>query len=242
MRPTHLLPLAVAPIVTVTLCAAAARAIGGDPMLGAELGVAAVVSAWLTLLARRTGPAIAGQRQLERVATPIHLHGLNVQLFDARRAPEAFVAGPIRPAIFVSSALLDALDAEELQAVLLHEEHHRRTRAPLRGLALLCWSPLLGWLPAIRHWIERRIAQLEIDADRYALATGASSAAIASALIKCDRSTSPLGIGFSSVAELRLRRLLDVGLPDDGPAAAPIEWLAPVALAVGLAVCHLFLG
>ena len=65
MRATHLLPLALAPMVTVALCAAAARAIGGDPMLGAELGVAAVVGAWLTLLARRTGPAIAGQRQLE---------------------------------------------------------------------------------------------------------------------------------------------------------------------------------
>ncbi len=242
MHPIHLLPLAVAPMVTVALCAAAARAIGGDPMLGAELGVAAIVGGWLMLLAKGTGPAIAGQRQLERVARPIHLHGRHVHVLDARRAPEAFVAGPIRPAIFVSNALLHVLDAEELQAVLLHEEYHRRTRAPLRGLALLCWSRLLGWLPAIKHWIERRVGQLEIEADRYALAAGASSASIASALLKCDRSTSALGIGFSTVAELRLRRLLDVGLPDDGSAAAPIEWLAPVALAVGLAVCHLFVG
>lgn len=242
MRPAHLLPLAVAPIVLVTLCASVARATGGDPMLAAELGLAAVVLAWLVILARRTGPAIAAQRRLEQVARPIRLLGRDVRLLHARHVPAAFVAGPIRPVIFVSVALLDVLDLEEMEAVLLHEEHHRRTRAPLRALALGCWSRLLGGLPPVGRWIECRVTQLEIEADRYALAGGASSAAMASALIKCDRSTSPLGVGFASAADVRLRGLLDAGTRHDGPAAAPIEWLAPAVLAIGLAVCHLFPG
>ncbi len=240
MRPSHLLQAALPPLAMVALCAATARAVGGDPMLGAELGLVAVVGVWLGLVIVRIRPAIVGQRLLERAATPIRLGRREVQLLESHR-PEAFVAGPLQPSVFISRALLDMLDVEELHAVLLHEEHHRRTRAPLRELALACWSRLVGGIPAIRRWIERRVAHLEIEADRYALAGGASSAAIASALIKCDRSTSPLGIGFASVADLRLRRLVGEEVAAD-PAAIPMEWLAPALLAFGLGVCHLFLG
>jgi len=241
VRPSQLLQLALPPLAMVALCAATARAVGGDPMLGAELGLVAVVGVWLGLLLVRIRPAIVSQRLLERAATPIRLGRREVQLLDSHVLPEAFVAGPLQPSVFVSRALLDMLDADELHAVLLHEEHHRRTRAPLRGLALACWSRLVGGIPAIGRWIERRVAHLEIEADRYALAAGASSASIASALIKCDRSASPLGIGFASVADLRLRRLVGEEVAAD-PAAIPMEWLAPALLAFGLGVCHLFLG
>ncbi|MEJ7803953.1 MAG: M56 family metallopeptidase [Candidatus Limnocylindria bacterium] len=242
MNFTHVLPLALPPVVMVALCAVTARAIGGDPMLGAELGLAVVIGVWLTLLLTRIRPAIVGQRQLEQVATPIRLGHRDIRLLSSGRAPEAFVVGPLQPAIFISGALLEVLDADELEAVLLHEDHHRRTRAPLRELALACWLRLVCGLPAMARWVERRVAHLEIEADRYALAAGASSATLASALIKCDRSASLRGMGFSSAADLRLRRLVDGGGVMNGPAAAPIEWLAPVLLALGLAACHLFLG
>lgn len=238
----HVLPMAVVPVSTVALCAAAARAAGGDPLLGAEAGLAVVIGLWLTLLMTRAVPAVAGQRELERLATLIRLREHEVRLLHAPCAPAAFVVGPLRPAIFVSRTLLDVLDAAELDAVLLHEEHHRRTLAPLRGLALVSWSRLVGGLPAVGRWIERRLAHLEIEADRHALAAGASPAAMASALIKCERSATPLGIGFASTADLRLRLLLEAGPAADGPAAVPIEWLAPALLALGLAACHLFLG
>lgn len=237
-----LLPIALPPVVMVALCAATARAIGGDPMLGAELGLASIIGVWLMLLVRRIRSAIVSQRLLEGAATPIRLGHRVVQLLDSRPAAEAFVAGPLQPSVFVSRALLDMLDADELQAVLLHEEHHQRTRAPLRGLALACWSRLVGGVPAIGRSIERRVAHLEVEADRCAVAAGASAAAIASALIKCDRSASPSGVGFASVADLRLRRLIGGDEGTIGPAAAPIEWLAPALIALGLGVCHLFLG
>lgn len=242
MNFTRVLRFVLPSAVMIALCAATARALGGDPMLGAELGLAALIGVWLTLLLTLIRPAIVGQRQLEQLATPIRLGHRDLRLLDSGRAPEAFVMGPLQPAIFVSGALLDALDADELNAVLLHEEHHRRTRAPLRELALASWLRLVGGLPAIGDWIERRVAHLEIEADRYALAAGASSGTLASALIKCDRSASLKGMGFASAADLRLRRLVDGGGTTNGPAATPIEWLAPVMLAAGLAACHLFLG
>ncbi|MEO7295358.1 MAG: M48 family metalloprotease [Candidatus Limnocylindria bacterium] len=242
MSPTQLFRLALPPVIMVALCAATARAIGGDPMLGAELGLAAVVGVWMTLFAIRIRSAIAAQRQLEQVAMPIRVGRRDVRLLAMRRTPEAFVAGPFQPAIFVSPALIDKLDVEEMEAVLLHEEHHRRTRAPLRGLALASWSRLMGRVPVVRSWIERRLAHLEVEADQYALSAGASSAALASALIKCDRSPSPLGVGYASAGDLRLRRLLDAGEAADGPAGTPIEWLAPAVLAFALGACHFFLG
>lgn len=244
MSRTQVVPLVAPPAVMVALCAAVARAIGGDPMLGAELAFGGVIGVWLIFLLGRIQPARVGQLRLEQAATRVRLGYRDIRLLhaDLAPAPEAFVAGPFRPAIFVSGALLEVLDAAELEAVLLHEEHHRRTLAPLREMALACWLRLVGGLPAIVEWIERRMAHLEIEADRYALAAGASSAALASALIKCDRSAPLEGMAFSSAADLRLRRLVDDGGVTNDPAAVPIEWVAPVLLAMGLAACHLFLG
>ena len=223
----------------VVACAAAARTLGGDPMLGAELGLAALIVAWASVLVARARPALAGQRELERSARRLRLHDHDVRLIGGRRT-EAFVAGPLRPAIFVTAPLLEVLDASELHAVVLHEEHHRRQRDPLRSLALTSWGRLFGWLPAADRWIDRRLAHLEIAADRYALRNGASRAAMASALLKCDRSSSVAAMGFSTAADMRLRGLVSGTVTDE--ASAPMEWLGPATLAFAVVACHLFLG
>ena len=220
-------------------CASAVRIIGGDPMLGAELGLAALTVAWAAVLTARAGPALAGQRELERSAYRLRLHDHDVRLISARRT-EAFVAGPLRPAIYLTRPLLDVLDAAELHAVVLHEEHHRRQRDPLRSLALTSWNGLFRWLPGAGRLIERRLAHLEIAADQYALRNGASRAAMASALLKCDRSRSMAATGFSAAADMRLRRL--VSGTTTAEASAPMEWLGPVSLALAVVACHFFLG
>ena len=223
----------------VVACAAAVRALGGDPMLGAELGVAALLVGWASVLVARARPALAGQRELERSARQLRLHDHDVRLIGARRT-EAFVAGPVRPAIYVTRSLLDVLDPAELHAVVLHEEHHRRQRDPLRSLALTSWVRFVGWLPAAERWIDRRLAHFEIAADQYALRNGASRSAMASALLKCDRSSSVAVMGFSAAADMRLRRLVSGTITAE--ASAPMEWLGPVTLAFAVVACHLFLG
>lgn len=237
----QLLFVGMAPLLIIAACAATARAIGGDPMLGAELGVVGLTLGWLALLSRSVSAAVESHRELQRCTRRIHVRGWDVRVLEASRATEAFVLGPLRPEIFVSRSLLETLDAEELEAVLLHEEHHQRTRAPLRTLALAAWMRIIGLIPVLGRWIERRLAQLEIDADRYAMAAGATRAAIASALVKCDRNAARVGLGYASAADVRLRQL--VGESNRGDlAATPLEWLVPAALSLGLAACHLFLG
>lgn len=238
----HILGLGLAPLLVVLGCAATARAIGGDPLLGAELGVIGLTTAWLAHLSNAVRLAVDEQRELRGIARPFRVGGRRVRLIESSQGPEAFVIGPFRPDIFVSGPLLGTLDTDELEAVLLHEEHHRRTRAPLRALALSSWMRVVGVIPVLGHWIGRRLVQLELDADRYAVAGGASRAAIASALVKCDRSDSFAALGYASVAEARVRQLVT----DDGGcarlASTPVEWLAPALVAAGLAVCHLLLG
>jgi hypothetical protein len=60
-------------------------------------------------------------------------------------------------------------------------------------------------------WLTRSIAALEIAADRYALAHGASRSALARALFKLQPigGAGLLGIGFATAADLRLQALLD---------------------------------
>ena len=191
------MPLVVAllaPSLIVAACAGAARAIGGDPILGAELAVVGLTAGWLMHLSRSVRAGLAGQRELQRRTRSTRMRGRMLRVIDPHRFNEAFVLGPLRPEIFVSRALLDTLDAEELEAVLLHEEHHQRTLAPLRTLALTSWMRLVGVVPVLVRSIERRLDRLEIDADRYALAGGASPATLASALVKCDPTAGSAGI------------------------------------------------
>jgi beta-lactamase regulating signal transducer with metallopeptidase domain len=239
MTPRVVMVLGLIAASIVVACAAAARILGGDPMLGAELGLAALLAAWASALVARARPALAGQRELERSARPLRLHDHDVRLISALRT-EAFVAGPFRPAIYVTRSLLDVLDASELQAVVLHEEHHRRQRDPLRSLALVSWGRFLGWLPGAERWIDRRLAHLEIAADQYALDNGASRAAMASALLKCDPSAPVAAMGFTAAADIRLRRLVSDSTAAE--ASAPMEWLGPLTLTCALVACHLFLG
>ena len=231
---------AIAPLATIVICAGAARLGGGDPLLGAELALAGIVGAWLVILVRRLRPALAGQRALQRASRPARLGSRNVRVVRSS-TPHAFVLGAFRPTVFVSASLLETLEPDEVAAVLLHEEHHRRTRAPLRGLALTSWAELMGGVRPIGNWIERRLAHLEVEADRYAMASGVSAAAVASALVKCDRSAPLSATRFTASADVRLRSLVD-GTSDSGVAAAPIEWLVPVIGAAALAACHLFPG
>lgn len=231
----------LAPFVFVAACAAAARAMGGDPMLGAELGIFGLTAVWLTLLSKAVSAGLASQREMQRCTRPTRLRGRMLRVMEGYRSNEAFVLGPLRPEIFVSRALLETLDADELEAVLLHEEHHQRTLAPLRTLALTSWMRMVGAVPVLVRWMERRLEQLEVDADRYALAGGASPASIASALVKCDRTAAPAGVGYAAAAEVRLMQLLG-DHPRGNLASTPIEWVAPVVLSLGIALCHVLLG
>ncbi len=216
------------------------RLAGGDPMLAVEIVGGAVVAAWFSALVRSIRLSRLLAAELGRRSRKEIIKGIRCEVVrgGGRRA---FVLGAIRPRIFVGEGLLAMLDAEELMAVLLHEDHHRRTLAPLRTAALEAWLSILGRSRLIRSVVLERFVDLEELADADAIRRGAAPAAIASALLKSDPGWAAAGAGFSREADRRVLALLELagGRQSSGSRRLPYEWL-PIAALAGIAVsCHL---
>jgi beta-lactamase regulating signal transducer with metallopeptidase domain len=185
-----------------------------------------VVVAWHGLRHHRLA------RLLRRDSTPGLEAGIAIRRIDIGSGP--FVAGLREPSIFCPVDLAGRLAPAELRAVLLHEEHHRRTRAPLR---LLPYDALAAAIPvpAVRALASRARAVVEIDADHDALRAGASRSALAAALLRLADS-GPVGVaGFATAAEIRVLALLG-----EDPLAARSAGSAAFALAaLGMALACL---
>lgn len=221
------------------LCMVGSWLTGGDLMLILELGATAVVSAWALRLAVDVWRQREALRLLSLAAATTTVGGVRCQVVPDL-GPRAFVSGWLRPRIFVGDQLLANLDGAELAGVLLHEEHHRRTRAPLRMAAIGAWLAILGRVGGVESLMRRRLTDLERAADDEAVSRGASPAALASALLKVSPVDVPASASYAASADERVTSLLLRSKGVAVPARSlPIEWLPPVAVMVTLVVCHL---
>jgi hypothetical protein len=147
--------------------------------------------------------------------------------------PEAFCAGFLRPAIYVSRGAVDALTASQLEAVLAHEHHHRRVRDPLRFACARILAQAVFFVPALRPLRDRYADLAELRADRAAVCAGAGRpSALASALLVFDAAAPP---GRSGVSAARVDWLL--GEPDRwrvawGPMIGSLAVLAAVSIMI----------
>lgn len=186
----------------------------------------AALSIWGCIVAVRLAQGERVRRALRAASRPALLGGVACRVIPGSSAG-AFVMGFPRPEIYVGEALVARLDSAELRGVLLHEEHHRRTAAPLRAMAVEAWLTLARRIPRLRGGLERRLATLEIQADRYALTHGVGPATLARALLKTPAAA--VGTGFGGIAAARVASLLAAA---SGEAIdrreLPWEW-APVA-------------
>ena len=157
-----------------------------------------LASAWLAralwqavrpaFLARRLPRvSVSGARQdrlgeaIARIAPPAP-----VQVVEGP-AGVAVTVGFLRPRILVSTDVLDALDAEQLAAVLAHEAAHVRGHDALRGLAIR----FAGALSAFGGFSCRTERAYELDreilCDDDAVARGVDPLALADALVRVAR-------------------------------------------------------
>jgi beta-lactamase regulating signal transducer with metallopeptidase domain len=194
-------------------------------ILALTLGLLSLLAACLYQAGRHERLA----RGMARLAYRGTLAGQPVQILPGLTVP--FVAGLWTPRIFSGNDLSARLDEEELGAVMLHERHHLRDRAPLRLVGLSALASVLGRMVLGRVWLEREQARIEIAADAYALAEGVSRPALASALLKL--STGPAlawAPGLASAAELRVRALL--GEPTGLNVDRRFRWAIPAIFLV----------
>ena len=232
--------VALVPVAVTVGCAIIASVTGSDPMLAAELVALTVTATWLVHVSRGARQALTEAARLSAESQRLNVAGAEVRLLDTTTLA-AFVSGLFRPQIYLTPALIEILDRDELRGVLLHEQHHRRTLAPLRGLALESWQRALGWLPPARQALASRLAALEIEADAAAVARGVEPATLASALVKCGVSRPVSASAFSAASEIRIDELIAWGRGRrvDRHLSIPVEWAAPASAMLALWVCHL---
>jgi hypothetical protein len=125
--------------------------------------------------------------------------------------PEAFCAGYLRPAVYISQGAVELLTTPELEAVLAHEQHHRLVRDPLRFAFARILSQAMFFLPVMRSLRDRDADLAELNADRAAVrGSSGRQGPLASALLVFDASAPP---GASGISSARVDSLL--GAPDD---------------------------
>jgi Zn-dependent protease with chaperone function len=226
------------------------RAICGQMTVAGCLGVAVLVVAALGVIAwavRAAWLATAAAREvagLPRGPSPAPLVAAvgrsgvgNVVCLDSPAA-SAFCAGLLRPRVFVTSGMVAALAAEELDAVLVHEAEHARRRDPLRRLAGRAAADVLFWLPLVGWWTRHRLEDAELAADRAAIDRVGRSP-LARALRATASPAAPMvGARFDGAGAARVTQLLGDQLPRrHPPLAACLLSLLGLVLAVSLAMC-----
>ncbi len=130
----------------------------------------------------------------------------------------AFTLGLLSPRVFAAEALADRLTADELVAVLAHEQAHVERRDPLRLSLLRALACTLFWIPALRRLADDMSDEAEILADDAAAAGRPLVLASAiHALAQWPEATRrpSAGVGFDQpdVLDRRIRRLLGEETP-----------------------------
>jgi len=218
-------------------CVALGALLGGDPMLAVEVGGAAFAALW-------AGLVVLDLAHSRRLSSALSARAVETSLFDVRcritpaLGADAIVVGSLRPRIFVGQTLVATLSHDELRAVVYHEDHHRRTRAPVRAAALEAWLRLLGRSNRVRGFVLDRLADLETLADADAIRRGSNARSLARALLKGE--ASPVPASFAYAAERRVEQLIDLAAGDtpDTRARLPVEWLPVLLLTVATVGCH----
>jgi len=230
---------ALPPVLQILLIISLAA--GGVPLI---LWIGAAFRQWQTT--RRLVQALDSLRDAiaPRRHELLERLGLRSQVRIIRSArPFAMTAGLLRPRIFISTALLELLEDDELEAVLLHEQDHLRHFDPLQVLMGKALSTGFFFVPLIRALIRRHQAAVELAADEYAIARQGGVVGLSAAVLKVLHSQEivPAASGFGGMTNLRLSHLLNqplalpaVSLRATFQSAGTLALLAaPVTLAHG---------
>ena len=124
------------------------------------------------------------------------------------RLPLAFTAGLLKPKVFVSTGLVDALNEKELRAVIDHELHHQRSRDPLKGLAVSFISDFFFFLPISRFLKKAHLLMSEMTADAHSVNFHADPLVLAGSLLKVQKLNGPAASWFFDPTIERTKHLL----------------------------------
>ena len=224
---------------------------GGAAVAGLGLTLAGAVMARTALTAATHLRTV--RRQAVRHAQTARLVGrpdpdLGATLVDHAQPAAYCVAGP-HPTVILTTAALQALDPDQVDAVLAHERAHLASHHHLLLAIARIGRQVFPFLPLMRE-ADAQIARLvEMHADDAATAHGgARPLATALAVLAAAAAPAPGLAAATTDAVQRIQRLLRPAEPLSRPrrhllgAGAVVLALAPVLLALAPAVVALALG
>ena len=182
---------------------------------GAMIGLAAFfllsLCGQLGCSKRHRREAASSARALESVAP--RLRGRVLVTPDLH--PLSYTVGFWRPVVLVSQGLLDALDRDELEAVLAHEEGHVARRDNLLILAGRSLAMTFALVPGVRGCFDGLRRNQELAADLFARERLGDGLVVAASLHKFARSVLrpvgyPVAAAFADEGDVsaRIRGLL----------------------------------
>lgn len=131
----------------------------------------------------------------------------NATIFEDPRSL-AFTGGLLRPRIFLSTKLVEALDEEELRVVVLHESHHQKSKDPLKSLAVSFVSDFLFFLPVSKFLKKAYLLESETAADARSVELRGDLLAIVGLLLKVRKLDGLQTSWFFDPTTERVKRLL----------------------------------
>lgn len=176
---------------------------------------------WLARRARRELDGRRHARLSRRLTRRYGLAGRGITVIE-QAAPAAFTMHFWRPQVVLSTGLIALLDEAELEAVIVHEQHHQRHGDPLKIFTLSLCASVLWYVPLLKWLLQHYKIAREVLADQAAVARQGSPAALGGALLKQDRGRGPGAFTYASFADTsinyRIRLILN---PDTELALRP---------------------
>jgi len=143
--------------------------------------------------------------------------GVQIIPFEDEVIRSAFTIGLVKPAIYISTGLIEELTPEELRAVVLHEIHHAVNKDPLRLFILSFITDMFFFLPIGHYLTSSFYIHKELAADERSTFVTGRPFELATALIKMmkiTRAPLPSGVPFididkAGLVEKRVKALLE---------------------------------
>ncbi len=153
-------------------------------------------------------------------------------------SPVSLTAGIVRPRVFMSRSLTEALSDEQRRAVVAHEQCHARERHALVKL-VAATGALLHTAHVSRFLMSELSLACERRSDEAAAATVHDRVSVAAALLHTQRalaSSSVALLSWQGKLELRVRSLLTDGAQPEVRFSG--VWLMAASLACAVALGH----
>jgi hypothetical protein len=197
-------------------CMAAGTSMHGSTITGRILELAAIAvicsvvgrTAWIIRATRRTCSALTTVGNPAALASAVARTGIRRVRCVLTAPVPVFCHGILRPSVVVEIAAAAGLSDAALDAVLLHEDAHRRHRDPLRRALRQAVVETGYRCTVLRWWSERSLVREELRADEWAVRR-VGAPALASALLSLAPTSYMTSMpAFGDAADARVTQLL----------------------------------